>query len=300
MSASAGRVILMAKGDYSGSATYNALDWVRYSNAAWVCKENNVTNVVPSTTASQWQLLVADSAFSNLGDLMDVSITSEQAYQFLGCMIDTSTNPATITWENMSADVVYTSTSAKPISGAGVADALSNYYTKTEIGLDEILKYKGTKTANQLTASSNPLLIAANRGNYYRASSSGTTTSDYVQGSGRPLNTGDHVAVIETSTGVYKFDIINFVDISGKADKTKILKYSAMTMSSIGTIGDTSVEIEIDQSLDLTTDYVVIPFSDPNICYTSMSYDTLSGILTINFPALKQETQFCVGYQKIN
>lgn len=296
MSASAGRVILMAKGNYDSSATYNALDWVRYSNAAWVCKENNVTNVVPSTTASQWQLLVADSAFSNLGDLMDVSITSEQAYQFLGCVIDTSTNPATITWENMSADVVYTSTSAKPISGAGVADALSNYYTKAEIGLDEILKYKGTKTANELTASSNPLLVAANRGNYYRASSSGTTTSDYVQGNNKPLNTGDHVAVIETSTGVYKFDILNFVDISKKADKTAILKYALGNITT-GNVGDTSAVIQIDQDLDLQTDFVAIPLADKDICYTSMSYDTLSGELTINFPALKEYTQLGVGFQ---
>ena len=40
-----GRILLMPKGDYSGSAVYNALDWVRYSGSAWVCTTDNTTGI---------------------------------------------------------------------------------------------------------------------------------------------------------------------------------------------------------------------------------------------------------------
>ena len=43
-----GRILLIPKGDYSGIAVYNALDWVRQSGSSWVCTTDNTTGVTPA------------------------------------------------------------------------------------------------------------------------------------------------------------------------------------------------------------------------------------------------------------
>ena len=55
-----GRVLLMPRGSYVNTDVYNKLDWVRYGGAAWVCKQDNTTGVIPSLSASQWQVLAQD------------------------------------------------------------------------------------------------------------------------------------------------------------------------------------------------------------------------------------------------
>ena len=59
--ASIGRVLLIPKGDYSSSATYNNLDWVRYGGKAWVCKVDGTVNVTP-VQGDTWQLLAQDGS----------------------------------------------------------------------------------------------------------------------------------------------------------------------------------------------------------------------------------------------
>lgn len=69
-----GKILLMPKGDYSGSATYNMLDWVRYDSKAWVCKLDNTVGVVPSEGAN-WTLLAADGTVS--GSVAWSAVTSK-------------------------------------------------------------------------------------------------------------------------------------------------------------------------------------------------------------------------------
>ena len=62
MGASAGRVLLIPKGDWNAETTYTGLDWVRHNGAAWVCK-NTCTNVEPTETNSDnWQIMSRDGA----------------------------------------------------------------------------------------------------------------------------------------------------------------------------------------------------------------------------------------------
>ena len=76
MGASAGRVLLIPKGDWNANTTYTGLDWVRHNGAAWVCK-NTCTNIEPtSENTNYWQLISKD------GD----SVTVDAA------MSDSSTN----------------------------------------------------------------------------------------------------------------------------------------------------------------------------------------------------------------
>ena len=60
MGASAGRVLLIPKGDWNADTTYTGLDWVRHNGAAWVCK-NTCTNVEPTEENSDnWQIMSRD------------------------------------------------------------------------------------------------------------------------------------------------------------------------------------------------------------------------------------------------
>ena len=76
MGASAGRVLLIPKGDWNANTTYTGLDWVRHNGAAWICK-NTCTGIEPTeANADNWQMMARD------GD----GVTADTA------MSDTSTN----------------------------------------------------------------------------------------------------------------------------------------------------------------------------------------------------------------
>lgn len=286
MSASAGRILLMPKGDYNSGTVYNSLDWVRHNNAAWVCNTDNTQNVPPSTSATQWNLLAADSAMSNLGDLNDVSISSEVNGQILGCVIDTSTTPPTITWENVSAATTYSSTGTNPISGTGVADALTDYYTKSEIPLDTMLKYGGTKTGAELTT--NTLLVSANEGMYYRASEDFVSTSDYVQGAGHYFTAGCHIAVIEVSSGVYKFD--NMGGFAGQ-DEWHVYNGGVEEITENSTTGNKTVVFHGLSSTDAFQLYA--DTSDGRIVkFTSPAFDSVAGTYTFTANVTVLPTKF--------
>lgn len=117
-----------------------------------------------------------------------------------------------------------------PIANGGtnastVADARTNLdvYSKTEVNtaidtaVASAYHAAGTKTVAQLT---NSLLVAANLGNVYNITDSGTTTADFVDGAGHPINAGDNVGICDVGGGVYKFDLLSgFVDLSGYKTK---------------------------------------------------------------------------------
>ena len=80
----------------------------------------------------------------------------------------------------------------------------------------------GSKTVAELTSA---LLIADNIGKVYNMSDSGVTTSDFVEGAGKPINEGDNVGICNVGTEespVYKFDLLSgFVDLSAYYTKTE-------------------------------------------------------------------------------
>ena len=106
---------------------------------------------------------------------------------------------------------VVVSNSTDLVESGAVKDAIDNALTTT-------YKASGTKTCSELISS---LLIADNEGNVYNITDSGETTSDFIEGSGHPINAGDNVAVIEVSENTYKFDIMGgFIDTSNFVSKS--------------------------------------------------------------------------------
>lgn len=57
MSASAGRVLIIPKGDYNSATTYNPLDLVNYEGSSYLCKQQ-CSNIAPTNT-TYWQLHAA-------------------------------------------------------------------------------------------------------------------------------------------------------------------------------------------------------------------------------------------------
>lgn len=78
--------------------------------------------------------------------------------------------------------------------------------------------HAGTKTVAQLT---HDLLIAANEGNVYNITDSGTTTSDFIEGIGKQIDAGDNVGICKVGN-VYMFDLLSGLeDTSGFVQKSQ-------------------------------------------------------------------------------
>ena len=77
MGASAGRVLIIPKGDWNAETTYTGLDMVRHNGASWICK-NTCTNIEPTeANSANWQMMSRDGN--------DITVDSEVS--------DESTNP---------------------------------------------------------------------------------------------------------------------------------------------------------------------------------------------------------------
>ena len=75
-------------------------------------------------------------------------------------------------------------------------------------------KAGGSKAPTDLTSA---LLVAANEGKVYNMSASGTTDTNFIEGSGKPYIAGTDIAVINTGTDaspVYKFNVLATQDSS--------------------------------------------------------------------------------------
>lgn len=78
MGVSAGRVLLIPKGDWNAETTYTGLDWVRHNGAAWVCK-NTCTNVEPTEENSDnWQIIARDG--QDVADMTGATATQNGAH----------------------------------------------------------------------------------------------------------------------------------------------------------------------------------------------------------------------------
>ena len=77
MSASAGRVLIIPKGDYSASVTYGNLDMVYYGGKTYVCKKTSLNNL--PTNTEYWQLMIEGVAGSYYGTCSTAAATAEKA-----------------------------------------------------------------------------------------------------------------------------------------------------------------------------------------------------------------------------
>ena len=133
--------------------------------------------------------------------------------------------------DTLTFDDVPTANSNNPVKSGGVKSAIDS-------AVSRCYHHAGTKTVAQLT---HDLLIAANEGNVYEMTDSGTTTSDFMEGIGRPIKEGDNVGIARVSEGVYKFDLLSgFVDTTNFVQKSQ----TAGLLKNDGTV-NTTIEGDI-------------------------------------------------------
>ena len=90
MGASAGRVLLIPKGDWNANTTYTGLDWVRHNGAAWVCK-NTCTNIEPTfANTNYWQLISKDGNSVTADTAMSDSSTNAVQNNVVKSYVDNS------------------------------------------------------------------------------------------------------------------------------------------------------------------------------------------------------------------
>lgn len=93
-----------------------------------------------------------------------------------------------------------------PTAVTDLSDA-SNYALKSDVASAIIPKGSISSISNL------PTLVADHRGWMYNFSAEFTTTSDFVEGSGKKYPAGTNVAIVEYTSGTYKYDIFSgFVD----------------------------------------------------------------------------------------
>ena len=115
MSASAGKVLWIPKGDYDNSVTYQVLDWVRYNDKGYVCKKTSLGHLPTDTT--YWQLFVQDGTSPNTKvSYFDNGILG--AKNLIRLDVESQTVE----------DVVYTVNSDGTITANGTATANGSYF----------------------------------------------------------------------------------------------------------------------------------------------------------------------------
>lgn len=78
-------------------------------------------------------------------------------------------------------------------------------YNAITTALTSVYTPRGDLTCAELTSS---LLIAANVGNIYEMSDTGTTSNLFLQGAGQTIHVGDNVGIIQTGVDTYKFNLM--------------------------------------------------------------------------------------------
>ena len=149
MSASAGRVLLIFKGDYSALTTYTAMDCVFYNGSTYVCKQTSVGNLPTDTT--YWQIQCQGQLAGNFyGTSSTASGTAEKVVTIpsdehfilqqgdtIGVVFsndNTASNPT----------LNVNGTGAKAIKYNGATVTSSELWTAGEAGIITMFQYDGT------------------------------------------------------------------------------------------------------------------------------------------------------------
>lgn len=149
MSASAGRVLLLFKGEYSALTTYTAMDAAFYNGSTYVAKQTTLGNVPTNTT--YWQILCQGQLSGNFygtsataGATAEKTVTIPADEHFIlqqGAVIGvvfTNENTANNPTLNVN------STGAKPIKYNGAVVTTSELWTAGEAGILTMFQYDGT------------------------------------------------------------------------------------------------------------------------------------------------------------
>lgn len=257
MSAIAGRVLLIPKGNYDSTATYTMLDMVVYNGSSYICKQE-CTGVVPTNT-TYWMLNASGSAVAFLNDIGDVVITNVSNGQVL--MYDSTTQK----WVNGTI-----STTLSGLSDTQIA-SLSN---------GQVLKYdsassKWVNADNPLSNLSDANISSATNGQSLIYNS---TSQKWENGNEKLSNLSD--ANISSASNK---NILQFNSTSGKWENKALYKKLTATL----TAGQTTLTFT-DSSITATS--LCDLYCDGGLDYESVTSTT--GSITYTFEAQSSDVVF--------
>ena len=137
------------------------------------------------------------------------------------------------------------------------------------------------------SASDLPTLSASVLGNVYNVTTSFNTTSDFVEGSGKPIPVGNDIAVVDVGSGSshsYKFSVMgDFIDLSSYQLANTAVTHTASTAVGSATKGvyiasnGTATEMTYSLNKDVPSDAV---FTDTTYTFSTGLTNT-SGTITV-------------------
>lgn len=139
-----------------------------------------------------------------------------------------SVNGVAQTITNKNVDITVPTNNNQLTNGAGYQTA-SDVQTAINNQIGSAYKAKGS-----IAFASLPALSSSNEGNVYNVTDSFTTTSDFVEGTGKTYPAGTNVVIINTTGSTYKYDVLSgIVDLSNYVTSSDLVAY---TNSEIDTI----------------------------------------------------------------
>ena len=136
--------------------------------------------------------------------------------------------------------------------------------------------HAGTKTVAQLT---HDLLVAANEGNVYNITDSGTTTSDFIEGIGKTIDEGSNVGICKVGN-VYMFDLLSgFVDTSNFVQKSA----TAGLIKNDGTIDTVEKQPITDNNLNTTDKTTTGAINEVNSGLTTLDTEVNGDATVYNY-----------------
>ena len=73
MSLSAGRVLILPKGEYDSTETYNLLDLVYYQRGSFLCKKTTTGNAPDLTQDTEYWMKIVSSQTADVGDISELT-----------------------------------------------------------------------------------------------------------------------------------------------------------------------------------------------------------------------------------
>lgn len=202
------RVLSTSNAKCYKSSDYHVFDAANPGNyyALVISASGSVTftteNVSSGDRTEQTAITIADRGY------VDTAVTAKYTKPASGI-------PASDLADGVIPDISGKADAATTLAGYGITDA----YTKTEIDSKVASTYKPAGSVANVGSLGS--LTAANLGKVYNFTSSFTTTSDFVEGSGKTYPVGTNVVIVDVGTAQnpsYKYDVLaGFVDLSGYA-----------------------------------------------------------------------------------
>lgn len=257
MSASAGRVLIIPKGEYDSQSTYNMLDLVRFGAGTFICKKTSEGNE-PSfeQDTEYWQLLVLS------GDVAGVKGNAEEEYR---------NGLVNIDYDDLGIDSALSSTSDLPLKNKTVKAALDT--KQDNIGIDDV----PTAYSEKLVYSGGVDKAIKNISTSFVAYDSMTTTDNTNAG----MTTGDrnilnNTLTTETVDGVtFTKNIDSSVTLSGTATDSGYKTVGSISLGE-GTFIITQANTEGDKATNLLDDLYVFDSSDNVLAYTAEGHNSFT------------------------